>query len=121
MFHKGRRWCVGPVESADELADWLTQHTMCCCMGFELDGYLFLNDATSPDGAGEYGVVKKPRDTGAAYLQIESITFGWCDFEKGLGYIRDILAGQYDQSEFTHPVELNLQTTEEHGRCGHCA
>lgn len=121
MFHDNRIWCVSTVESAEELAHWLTQHTMCCCCGFELDGYLLLNDATSADGGQEYAVLKKPAAPDESHLQIESITFGWCSYEKGLQYIREILAGRYDDADYARTVRPRLQTPEEHGRCHHCA
>lgn len=56
MLHKNRRWCVTPVASAEELAEKLTEMTWCGCSGFRLGGYLWLNDATSPDGAQEFAV-----------------------------------------------------------------
>ena len=50
MMHTERIWSVTPVTSQDELAEKLSQ-SWCCCTGFELDGFLWLNDATGPDGA----------------------------------------------------------------------
>jgi hypothetical protein len=121
MFHDKRIWCVQHGASAEELTRYLTEFTMCCCCGFELDGYLFLNDSTSADGGQEYAVLRKPNTPDTPYVQIESITFGWCDFTKGLQYVRDILAGRYDSSEFTQPVRPHLQTSHEHGSCHFCA
>lgn len=120
MFHSHRVWCVSPVTSPEELAEKLTETTWCCCTGFELAGYLFLNDSTSPDGAQEYAVVKRDGGQGRP-VQIESITFGWCDRTKALTYIQDTLAGKYDRSEFRPEVAPTLQTPEQHGRCSHCA
>ena len=37
-----------------------------------------LNVSTSEDGAQEFAVVKIPSAAGAPFLQVESITFGWC-------------------------------------------
>lgn len=57
MMHCKRRWSVAPVATAEELAHMLTERTWTLCSGFSVvghDGYLFLNDATSEDGAGEY-------------------------------------------------------------------
>ena len=59
-MHIRRRWCVSAVATAEELAEKLTQHTWTLCTGFFVPThprYLFLNDATHEDGAGEYGVV----------------------------------------------------------------
>ncbi len=121
MLHDQRIWCVQQAQSPEELAKWLTEHTMCCCCGFELGGYLFLNDSTSADGAQEYGVCRKTASAGVPDVQIESITFGWCGYEQGLRYIREILAGRYDSSDFTRPVRPRLQSPTQHGRCHFCA
>lgn len=120
MLHRNRRWCATPVESAEELARKLTEMTWCCCTAFELQGYLWLNDSTSPDGAQEYAVLKKDGPEGKP-VQIESITFGWCDEADALQYVRHTLAGKDDRNSFRRPVDPVLETPEEHGRCGHCA
>lgn len=75
MLHSDRVWCVGPVASAEELARKLTTTRWCCCQGLELEGYQFLNYATSADGAQEYAVLKRDGRNGRP-VQIESITFG---------------------------------------------
>lgn len=120
MLHRSRCWCVSPAESAEELARKLTETTWCCCTGFELGGYLFLNDSTSSDGAQEFAVIKNDSGSGK-HIQIESITFGWCDEPQALEYIRATIAGDYDRSDFAHEVNANIETPEQHGRCHHCA
>lgn len=52
MMHRRRRWCVGPITTAEELAEKLTKHTWTLCTGFYVAShphYLFLNDATHED------------------------------------------------------------------------
>jgi hypothetical protein len=120
MFHKNRVWCVTQVESAEELARKLTTVTWTCCTAFELGGYLWLNDATSPDGGQEYGVVKRQGPNGQS-LQVESITFSWCDYNTALEYIRRTLRGEDDGNSFARDVHVHLQTPEEHARCALCA
>ena len=120
MFHSNRRWCISKLRSAEELAGKLTETIWCCCTGFELDGYLWLNDSTSSDGAQEYSVLKL-NGPNAKPVQIESITFGWCDEVTSLDYIKHTLAGLDDQNSFRREVEPILETPETHGRCGHCA
>ena len=120
MFHHRRVWCVSPVASAEELARMLTEMTWCCCNVFELGGYLWLNDSTCPDGAQEYAVLKRDGGNGKP-VQIESITFGWCDEAKALEYIRDTLDGKDDLHSFRKEVDPVLQSPAEHGRCHHCA
>jgi hypothetical protein len=120
MFHKSRVWCVTPVGSAEELARKLTETTWTCCTAFELGNYLWLNDATSPDGGQEYAVVKKVGPNGQP-LQVESITFSWCDHAESLAYIQRTLRGEDDQSDFAREITPVLQSRAEHGRCCHCA
>ena len=124
MMHNRRRWCVSPVTSAEELAEKLTQHTWTLCTGFVVathPQYLFLNDATSEDGAGEYAVVSGGLD--GPHRQIESITFSWCSQDAALDYIRRTLAGEDDASSFAHALDLagKLDVPTQHGRCRLCA
>ena len=123
MMHNRRRWGVGPAASAEELARKLTGSTWCLCTGFYVEGhdqYLFLNDATHEDGAGEYAVVKG-RIGSAEYVQLESITFSWCNFDKALAYVQQAITGQMDQSEFATPMTLHVETMDQHQRCHLCA
>ena len=119
MMHDDRVWCVSAVESAEDLARKLTEVTWCGCTAFELEGYLWLNDATSPDGAQEFAVLKKCDD--GTFVQIESITFSWCDYDSALRFINATLAGKDDENDFRREVRPVLQRPEEHDRCHHCA
>jgi len=120
MFHKDRVWCVTAVESAEELARKRTEITWTCCTAFELGGYLWLNDATSADGGQEYAVVKKAGPNGGP-VQVESITFSWCDYATALEYIQRTLGGGDDGNDFAREVSPVLQTPAEHGRSCYCA
>ena len=124
MMHRARRWGLGPVATPEELGKMLSQRTWTLCSGFYVVGhpqYLFLNDATSEDGAGEYGVVKVIDPT--AWMQIESITFSWCDEAKAIDYVRRTLAGEFDGGDFCRQVDLRdrLDGEGQHGRCHLCA
>lgn len=124
MMHQRRRWVISQVASMEELADMLTQRTWCLCSGFFVAGhdtYLFLNDATSEDSAGEYGACKKIGDD--RFVQVESITFSWCDPRRALDLIRQVLAGECDTSDFVHALDLSgrIDRPETHGRCSLCA
>ena len=124
MMHRKRRWCVGPAASPEDLARKLTGRTWTLCTGFFVEGhpeYLFLNDSTCEDAVQEYAALKRPAASGQPLLQVESITFGWCDERKALQFIQEILAGDYDAASFAHPVSPKLQTIEEHGICHLCA
>ena len=120
MLHTRRVWCISPAVSDEELARQLIETTWCLCTGFELEGYLFLNDAFSEDSAQEYAIVKR-HDDGRSFLQVESITVSWCDLPQMLHYVQATLMGEYDISDFVHEVSPCLQTPEEHGRCPLCA
>jgi hypothetical protein len=120
MLHAKRVWSVSRVESAEDLARKLTTITWTCCTAFELGNYLWLNDATSPDGAQEFAVVKRVGPHGRP-LQVESVTFSWCDEATGLEHILRTLRGEDDDNDFAHEVSPSLQTPAEHGRCCHCA
>jgi|SRR3989344_1530496 len=108
MLHKMRHWSITSVASAEELATKLTKHRFALCTGFSLEGYLFLNDSTSEDGAQEYAVVKPLPEGGHA--QVKSITFGWRTRYQVLEMIRKALAGEYDtELTFASFVELKSE------------
>ena len=118
MMHKNRVWCVGAVASSQELADKLTRTTWTLCTGFYVAGhedYLFLNDSTHEDGAGEFGIVKRTPD---GFVQIESVTFSWQTSPQALKHIEMALAGEFDVQG--HPVKVFLESPEDHS-CGLCA
>jgi hypothetical protein len=145
MMHNTRIWCIRPVATAEELAEKLTQSTWCCCTGFELGGYVWLNDAMCEDGAQEYAVVRKPTDADPNYRQVESITASWRSQELLLRYIRDVQSGTpaihcvpgsivpvtsladiadalgADHRPANFIVHPTLETPEHHGRCRYCA
>jgi hypothetical protein len=122
-MHRHRCWGVGPVATAQDLARKLTDQTWTLCTGFYVighDHYLFLNDATHEDGAGEYAVVRG-RIGSSEYVQLESITFSWCKYEKALAYIQQAISGQMDDSGFATPMKLHVETLDQHQRCHLCA
>ena len=123
MFHDNRRWAIHVVASAEELAHIVAKRTSTLCSGFVVAGhedYLFLNDATHEDGAGEYGVIQGGLATPQRY-QIESITFSWCSTEQALEYIGEILSGKYDQAACRREVRVAVESASEHGHCPLCA
>ena len=120
MLYHDRVWSVELVNSIDELTKKLFETTWCCCTGFELQEYLWLNDATSPDNAQEFGVVHKNGSDGLFY-QIESITVSWCELDELSALIKKVHSGQLDNVHWRKVVHPILQTPAEHGRCPHCA
>jgi hypothetical protein len=118
MMHRHRSWSISVVTTPEDLASELTRCTWCLCAGFRIGAYLFLNDATSEDGAQEYAVVHV-RDH--EHVQIESITVSWTTQEKLLAMIRDALAGQWDRNDFAQVVDVRMDSQENHGRCHLCA
>ena len=123
MMHTSRRWQVAEVSSAEELAEMISAgRTWTLCSGFSVAGYpdyLFLNDSTSEDAAAEYAVIHGGL-AATHHRQIETITFSWCSVEQGLEYIRHVLDGKYDESNFAHDIEVRIETSDEHGSCPRC-
>ncbi len=114
-MHRTRVWQITEVSTPEELAEKLTEHTWCCCNGFRLGGYYYLNDSTGPDGAQEYAIVKI-----IDLRQVESITFSWMNKEKALQYITDINQGRYNE-EYGSINARQIESPAEHGTCFHCA
>src|SRR5207302_8575904 len=97
MMHAKRRWSLSEAASAEALAAMLTGRTWTLCSGFFVKGHadtLFLNAATHADGAGAYAVLRRRAD--GSLLQVQSITFSWCDVPAALRHIEDALAGAFD-------------------------
>lgn len=115
-FHKNRVWQFIDVAEPEELAAQLTTKTWTLCTAFRHRGYFYLNDSTHEDGAAEYAIVKA-----ATLRQVESITFGWCDFAKALQYINEISAGKFDAESYGGIQRSQIQMPSEHGRCPLCA
>jgi hypothetical protein len=118
MLHRKRIWVVAEAESAERLSHHLTQCTWCGCNGFRLGRYLFVNDATSPDGAQEYAVLRSEVND---YVQIESLTFSWMNECQALEIIQRVLAGEFDKQVFGEQIDRRrLQTPTEHRQCQLC-
>lgn len=119
MLHRNRVWSVQVADSHESLAYMLTQQTWTGCSAFQLGNYLYANDAFNADGAQEYGVLRtftKPE----WLVQVESITFSWCSYEKALELIHQINSSQFD-SQLLDRVHANrIQTPAEHGSCYLC-
>lgn len=58
---------------------------------------------------------------GSYFVQIESITFSWCDPETTLLFILRTLAGEFDTADLCRRVCPYIETPAEHGRCQYCA
>lgn len=115
MLYPMRDRSVKTIETAEELAQKLTQYNWCGCVGFRLRGYLFLNDSTGPDSAQEFAVVRE-----SDMRQVESITFGWCRQDEALRYIQQSIAGEFDHV-MSAPVDPKIIQTPDKHRCCHCA
>ena len=117
MFPKSR-YSVITVETVEELVRKLTEMTWYRCNGFRFGGMLFLNDATGPDGAQEYAVLRE--DT---MEQIESLTVSWMEPTELTAWIEETLEHGLNtgvgpwQVRITHEA---IQTPEEHGTCMYC-
>lgn len=136
-MHQHRSHQVVDVASVEELATKLTQFTWCGCNGFRLvrepplQPLLFLSDATSADGAQEYGVILEQANYGLAEgriidlkdpgaSQVESITFSWMTEEKALETLREYVKGD-ERPCRPWETPIHIQRPEVHGRCALCA
>lgn len=119
MHHATRRWLVEPVPNVETLAERLCEHTWPLCQGFELSGYLFLNDAKRGEENQEYVIVKRD---GARFFQVESIDFSWCSLERAFQVIDDALLGEYDASDERQELPLagRLDPRGKHKPCDLC-
>lgn len=108
MFYEKRKYTIHEyttvLDDLSKLATDLTDYTWCGCQGFKIDNYYLLNDSTGPDGAQEYAVFKKIDNK---LVQIESITFSWCNHHEALQYLSDILFGKYDDENYKS-VDYNI-------------
>lgn len=114
-FHDHRRWAITDVADPEELATMLTEQTWTCCTGYRHAGYLYLNDATSENGAQEYAVIRE-----ADGQQIESVTFSWINTKLARIAIDQITTGDLhiDMGRF----DLSrIEPAATHKRCRHCA
>lgn len=120
MLHQDRVWSVEIVNSIEELTMKLFETTWCGCTGFELQGYLWLNDSSSPDGAQEFGVIKQDGPDGP-FCQIESITVSWCQLDELQALIEKVHFGNLDNAPWRRVIQPTLQSPSEYDRCTHCA
>ncbi|MDP2949038.1 MAG: hypothetical protein Q8P22_05830 [Chloroflexota bacterium] len=72
MMHTQRAYQVKAYDDLDALTKAITGIVWCPCCGFRWNGLLFLNDATGPDGAQEYAVIRE-----RGMVQVESFTVSW--------------------------------------------
>jgi hypothetical protein len=75
--------------------------------GYELNGYLFLNDSitTDPDRHCEFAVVRMPAEQGQPFVQVESFTVSWMSRERLQQAIEQAISGQNDRDQFAHAIE----------------
>ncbi|RMF09074.1 MAG: hypothetical protein D6773_02070 [Alphaproteobacteria bacterium] len=110
MWHNHRAWKISVVTDPETLARILTERIWATYAGFLVEGhenYLFLNDSTGAAGFQEYGVVLRAQ--GKLVRQIDSITFSWCTENRALQYLREILAGEWDERRFCEDVDLCIE------------
>jgi hypothetical protein len=91
MVHNKRTFNITKIFEITDLAYKLTNITWTLCTGFEFQGYLFLNDSFSENGAQEYAVIKI-----SEMIQVESYTFSWMSKELAQIAIGEIISGKSD-------------------------
>ncbi len=119
MLHRNRTWSLQSIGGRELLAYKLSHLTWTSCQAFGLEGYIFANDSTGPDGAQEYAVLKASKDLNQL-VQIESVTFSWCSEERSLELVKQTCFGDFDHQLFEEIARSRFQTDAEHGRCPFC-
>jgi hypothetical protein len=111
MLHNRRIWHIKPAASPEALARDLTGTPQGLDTGYELQGYLLLNDSltTEPDRHQEYAIVKRPRHAGEPFVQVDSITATWISRERMCRVIQETLTGERDMNEWAHEVQPQLK------------
>src|SRR5690606_8979107 len=117
MWHETRCWSQVAAASAESLAHQLTKLTWTGCQAFSLGPYLLANDAFSPDGAQEYGVLLPDSDNASRLIQIESITFSWCSEPRALELLNRMLRREFDKRVLGFVSRSQIQAPNRHGRC----
>ena len=119
MWHSNRSWSLQTIDSRERLAFKLAHLTWTSCQAFQVDGYIFANDSTGPDGAQEYAILRPIPDE-LKLVQIETVTFSWCSEVKALELIVQACIGNFDANRFEEIARSRFQTDAEHGRCPFC-
>lgn len=110
MFHPYRQWSVWPVREPECLARCLTEAIWSEGTAFGIGPYLWLNDSVSPKETQVFAVLKQWRP--GCFVQLESITFGWRDFDGSLSAILATLNGQDDRNPRRERVNPRLENAD---------
>ncbi len=116
MFHRNRVWRVVTLMTRGDLAEQLEQHDWCPCVGFQLEGMLWLNDSTGSGGAQEYAVIRLSDGR-----QVESITSSWCMQLQLREYIRAYLVDLEAMPTVDDWVLTPAALAHGEAPCRHCA
>jgi len=124
MFFENREYGIRTVTSAEELTRQLHDMSWTLCTGFRLGDVLYLNDASSENGAGEWAVLEVAAELSDAIeaVQFESVTFGWMDEDETLASIRGYEdAGERDRLKPKGPGGDRTVFLHPEGSCCYCA
>jgi hypothetical protein len=113
-------------ENISACAKMMASQTQTLCTGFKIGEYLFLNDATSEDGAHEYAVMKikqeidQPQTTLKVILcdKIESATMDWMGYAAARRFIEKIIDGLY-VTPLRADIKIYIDTSIHHS-CRYC-
>ncbi len=120
MLHRNRIWSLQSIGTRELLAYKLAHLSWTSCQAFGLEGYIFANDSTDPEGSQEYAVLKAYGNS-SHLVQIESVTFSWCSEQRSLDLVKQACIGNFDHQRFGEIARSRFQTDAEHGRCPLCA
>ena len=119
MLHSRRIWSLVEAELTETLAFDLSQRVWPGCHAVAFCGYVFANDSTSPDGAQEFAVLK-PHPDGEVFVQIDSITFSWCNESRAKEWIELVSSGTFDIHDLARVSRDRFQVPAAHGACPLC-
>lgn len=120
MFFERRTYSIRPLSTPEELADQLTKYSHCLCNGFDLGGWLFLNDSTSEDGASEFAVLRTRAGEGDVYVFFDSITVSWMNREQILDYLKNLHTLDDPTHTWIRNVRVRTEHYKSHAPCRFC-
>ena len=119
MINEDRKWSLTSFPSAEAWMESLCRNEWRLCTAFFVAGrpnYLFLND-TEPDQVPTRLALIK-RLANGSLVHLASLTVCWCVSGEIMSFLLNGLRGDFDDEGL--PVELTVQTPEEHGHCPYC-
>ncbi|NPV62992.1 MAG: hypothetical protein HPY61_10275 [Methanotrichaceae archaeon] len=120
LFHNDRRYCVKHCSAVDELVADIVREKCILCRGWEVDGYLFLNDSFDESGIFDIAVLRIKDRIGNQYVcdQIDSIAIDLYDANQ----LREYINAAMKPDVLAHGEQtVTIETPRAHQGCVWCA